>query len=235
MLAPQSQIKLGDWFFYPAEQILVDPSEQQIALESKTTTVLLCLVRAEGKLVRRDDLMLWTWRDVLVSEDSLYRCIYQLRRIFAEGPGRTPRIVTVRGSGYRLVIEDTETRGTQRASTADRGAKRPGSKPKHTARFAPVAFLLTMMIIGMISVLGSIELLESRKESEVIGLPVPSSVHQPLLSVSFFDSLETKKFDGIDYSIETDPARIDSMLSSLKTLRPGMSWTTKESATIEHP
>ncbi len=81
-----------------------------IRLEPKVSEVLTVLARYSGHVVSRSDLMASVWPNVVVSDATLSRCIYQLRealRAAAVG-GRDKSyevIETLPRRGYRLLVE----------------------------------------------------------------------------------------------------------------------------------
>ena len=95
--------------------LTVDPREGTVAgpggdvrLEPKVMEVLRVLAGQPGRLVSRDELLAAVWPDVVVTEHTLNRCIYQLRHELA-GIGRKPGepdydpIETLPKRGYRLL------------------------------------------------------------------------------------------------------------------------------------
>ncbi len=102
----QSGFMLGTIQVRPDEGWLQSPLGQ-IHLEPKVMEVLLVLAANAGKVVSRDHLLTRVWRDTIVTEDALARCIYQLRHELAPllGPGHQgPVIETLRKRGFRLLI-----------------------------------------------------------------------------------------------------------------------------------
>ena len=76
-----------------------------LRLEPKVMDVLLLLARQGGRVVSRADLMDTVWPDVVVTEHTLSRCIYQLRHQLgkiADGSEET-LIETLPKRGYRLL------------------------------------------------------------------------------------------------------------------------------------
>ncbi|MEB0140404.1 MULTISPECIES: winged helix-turn-helix domain-containing protein [unclassified Undibacterium] len=83
-----------------------------IPLPPKELAVLICLLESGGEIVPKDTLLERAWGNAIVSEESLTRCIYVLRRMFLERTGQH-YIQNVYGQGYRLlhtvnVIYDTQ-------------------------------------------------------------------------------------------------------------------------------
>lgn len=106
----------------------VDPREGTVAgpggtvrLEPKVMEVLAVLSRHPGRVVSRVELMETVWPDVIVTEHTLSRCIYQLRLELGKIGGKTGQadynpIETLPKRGYRL-LACVETLSVQYAST----------------------------------------------------------------------------------------------------------------------
>ena len=83
-----------------------------VRLEPKVMEVLRLLARHAGRVVPRDDLMNEVWPDVVVTEHTLSRCIYQLRSQLDKIAGEREKalIETLPKRGYRLLASvDTVT------------------------------------------------------------------------------------------------------------------------------
>ncbi len=89
--------------------LTVEPALRQVTsvrsetLEPRVMQVLVALVRAEGGIVSRDDLVRQCWEGRIVGDDSVNRVISRLRRLAEESGGGSFRIETITKVGYRLV------------------------------------------------------------------------------------------------------------------------------------
>src|SRR5947209_5962722 len=54
--------------------------DKEIALRPKTFEFLRYLASNPGRLVSKDELLATLWPDVVVTEDSLFQCVAELRR-----------------------------------------------------------------------------------------------------------------------------------------------------------
>lgn len=112
MLAHEADFHLGE--------LLVRPSLGEVGangatqhLEPRVMRVLVALVRSEGAVLSRDDLIVRCWDGVIVGDDAVSRIISKLRRLSNhQGAGFT--IETVPRIGYRLSIVDANPRGAAR-------------------------------------------------------------------------------------------------------------------------
>ena len=110
-------------FTVDAQEGTVTGPGGSIRLEPKVMDVLRLLARHAGRVVPRDELMDEVWPDVVVTEHTLSRCVYQLRnqlgKIAAEQ--EQPFIETLPKRGYRL-LADVESVTAQRQVTHDPAA-----------------------------------------------------------------------------------------------------------------
>lgn len=79
-----------------------------VSLTPKAYDMLLILVRNNGHLVERDELMRHVWPETLVEEANVSQQVFTLRGILGETEGRAKYIETVPRRGYRFVAEVTE-------------------------------------------------------------------------------------------------------------------------------
>ena len=76
---------------------------ERLAVEPKAFRVLLILLRNQGKLVPKQELLDAVWGDTAVTENSLARAVALLRKLLGD-EARTPRFIeTVATLGYRFV------------------------------------------------------------------------------------------------------------------------------------
>jgi TolB-like protein len=76
-----------------------------VALGARAFDVLLALVRREGLLATKDELMAEVWPDIVVEENNLQVQISTLRKVLGESPEGARYLLTVPGRGYRFVAE----------------------------------------------------------------------------------------------------------------------------------
>lgn len=94
---------------YVIENVLINPNinevvsgEKVIRLEPKTMTVLILLAENAGRTISKEEIFDKIWPGMIVSEDSISRCISQLRKIFNDDT-QHPRIIeTIPKKGYRI-------------------------------------------------------------------------------------------------------------------------------------
>jgi TolB-like protein/DNA-binding winged helix-turn-helix (wHTH) protein len=77
--------------------------DREALLEPRVMQVLVALLRADGQIVSRDELLETCWHGVVVGEDALNRVVGRLRRV-SEGLGAGVfEVKTITKVGYRLV------------------------------------------------------------------------------------------------------------------------------------
>jgi len=81
--------------------------EKLVSLPPKELKVLRLLLDNAGVVVSKEKILMEVWRSDQVSDESLTRCIYVLRRILRESTS-TKYIETVYGKGYRFVMRVTK-------------------------------------------------------------------------------------------------------------------------------
>lgn len=96
--------------FYEFGPFRVDPTKRLLLrdgtpqpLTPKAFDILLVLVRQDGQVIEKDDLMRAVWPDTVVEENNLTRNISALRKALGEGPQDHSYVVTVPGRGYSFV------------------------------------------------------------------------------------------------------------------------------------
>src|SRR5258708_13078857 len=100
----QSSIyEFGEFRIDASKRLLTKGDGEAIPLTPKLFETLLYLVRHNGKVIEKDELMREIWTDSIVEENNLNQNISILRRLFAEKPGEHRFIVTIAGHGYRFV------------------------------------------------------------------------------------------------------------------------------------
>jgi len=115
-LASEPKFPLGGMEVRPATRELVVGGQTDL-LEPRVMQVLVALIRAGGRILTRDDLLMSCWHGVVVGEDAITRVMGRLRRL-ADGIGEGQfKLETVTKVGYRLVSlsparENAPTAGT---------------------------------------------------------------------------------------------------------------------------
>lgn len=75
------------------------------SLPEKAFQTLTVLVRNQGRLLTKQELLDEVWPDTFVEENNLDKCIHAIRHAVGEKPGEHRYIETVRKRGYRFVAD----------------------------------------------------------------------------------------------------------------------------------
>lgn len=92
---------LGEYQVYPELDCVRRDGEEQ-HLEPRTMDVLQLLARRAGSVVSRDEILETVWNGDAVSEDSVTRCVSDLRRALGDSSQEQRLIQTVPKRGYRI-------------------------------------------------------------------------------------------------------------------------------------
>ena len=97
---------------YEFGPFLLDPRERVlscdgtiVSLTPKAFETLLCLVRNQGRVLTKDELLKQIWPDTFVEEVNLAVNISAIRKALGENPQDCRFIATVPGRGYRFIAE----------------------------------------------------------------------------------------------------------------------------------
>ena len=113
-LAHEPSVRLGRLLVEPGLRRVVRDDGQEEFLEPRVMQLFVAFLRAEGRILSRDELIVSCWEGRIVGDDAINRTLSRLRRV-AEGLGESMfKIETIARVGYRLITE---------------GAPHPGAKP----------------------------------------------------------------------------------------------------------
>jgi TolB-like protein/tetratricopeptide (TPR) repeat protein len=96
-------------FVFGPFRLLVDrrellSHEGPVRMGSRAFDLLLALVRRQGQVATKDELLAEVWPDTVVEENTLQVQISALRKVFGEEADGTRYLVTIPGRGYRFVV-----------------------------------------------------------------------------------------------------------------------------------
>ena len=112
-------IRIAHWEIDPDDRTVTNTkSADAYTTEHKTMSVLLLLIERDGQVVSRDDFMQIVWSGRFTVEESLTRCISELRKIFGDSPKNPQFIKTIHGRGYQLLVQAnlSSTQSNKRAN-----------------------------------------------------------------------------------------------------------------------
>ena len=93
---------VGDWIVQPHVNTL-SSNGRTVPLEPKVMEVLVRLALHAGEVMSQDQLMKSVWPDTFVTQDSLKRCVFVLRKTLGDDAAHPHIIETIRKRGYRIV------------------------------------------------------------------------------------------------------------------------------------
>ena len=94
--------RVGQWRVDPAvNEISRDGTT--IKIEPRTMRVLVCLAERAGEVVSVNELLDTVWKDLVVTQYSVYQAVASLRRALGDDPKSPTYIASVLRRGYRLV------------------------------------------------------------------------------------------------------------------------------------
>ena len=95
--------QFGKWEVNPGTGwIRLSGQKERKHVRPKLMDVLMLLVQAEGKVVSRRELLKQGWPETMASDESLTRCIADLRKLLGDDGTNTNLIETVPKRGYRI-------------------------------------------------------------------------------------------------------------------------------------
>lgn len=100
--SPQKKYQFADWQFYPKDGQLIS-KQKSLRLQPRLSQLLTLLLSNQGELLSRSALIDIIWKDKLVNEDALSRCIAELRAALGDNAASPTYIETVPKKGYRFI------------------------------------------------------------------------------------------------------------------------------------
>lgn len=94
---------LGEWHVDPALKQIVRANEV-VKIDPRNMRVLLLLASRSGEVVSQSEIEDSVWKGLVVTPNSVYQSVAQLRRAFGEGKSNRRYIETISRKGYRLVV-----------------------------------------------------------------------------------------------------------------------------------
>lgn len=125
-------------FVLEADQHRLRAGHAEVALPPKALDTLLLLVRRAGQLVGREEFFAVLWPDTVVTDASLGRCIWQVRRALGQGEADGTYIQTVPKKGYRFVAPVRRLADPTAAMAVETDTPAAGAVPGGGSHRAPV-------------------------------------------------------------------------------------------------
>jgi len=101
-LTSNAAFRVGPWRIDPALDE-ISRGGTTVKLEPRNMRVLVCLAERAGEVVSVNELLDTVWKDLVVTQYSVYQAVAALRRALGDDPKFPTYIASVRRRGYRLV------------------------------------------------------------------------------------------------------------------------------------
>jgi DNA-binding winged helix-turn-helix (wHTH) protein len=210
---------LGPYSISLRNHVLTNASGHEIALEPRALSVLAILIENEGSFVALETLRDRVWGEVLVTDDSIYRCIHQLRCVLRELEHMPYQIVTKRGIGYRLegLADSVDSKHDSKSPVPPR-VRSPGT---HWNRTSGTVAFAGALVVGFAYFL-TLNLNDPAESiSETTDIILADAISTSLLNLSFFDEDQVFPEQFIEgVSIES----ADSIINAIAVLKPEFEW-----------
>lgn len=116
----KTRSRVGNWVIDPAVDE-ISSRDQVVKLEPRTMRLLLYLVQHRERVVGLPELLDNVWANVIVTPQSVYTTIAQLRQAFGDSVDSPAYIATVPRKGYRLVAAVEEMPAPSASDQIDSG------------------------------------------------------------------------------------------------------------------
>jgi len=173
-----SEFRLGDLRVDPQTGDVTGPG-CRVQLDPKVMGVLAILAERAGQVVPREELISRLWPDVVVTDDALSRCLYDLRRKLAAAAG---------SDEYRALVETLPKRGYRLNGVAE-SIEPPATANQNSRRGL---WLWTAAVAAIITLVAGVLLSLDREGVD----PAPASATPravPRIAVLPFDDLSEKR------------------------------------------
>jgi len=132
MQALKERSEFGKWKINLNHYKLENEKGEELFVEPRLLKLLNFLYANANKVVKRDELVGHVWEDVIVTEESLSKAIFDLRKFLTGNFKDAPHIMTIRKVGYKLELKAQ-------------------IKPAHKYRFIRVAAKVLVYILILVT------------------------------------------------------------------------------------
>jgi adenylate cyclase len=167
-LTTAKPFQVGDWLADPDSDRLLC-GEEEVRLEPKVMSVLVCLAQHAGKVVSRETLENTVWAGTIVGYDAIAGSVIKLRKALGDDSRNPLYIETVSKKGYRLIApvswdvqRDLDTEGGAEAEEVDDAEARLPSSLR--GRNRSVSRQLISAIIGLVIIFAGYQILDMKQQ-----------------------------------------------------------------------
>lgn len=145
-----ADFRLGEYIVRPRRHI-IERKGESVHIKPKSMSVLECLLAARGDPVSRNELFDAVWPRGEVSDDTLTKCVVELRKAFGDTARESRIIETIPKLGFRLVppVEPMEEVLPADPSSSP-GAQPPRSVWWRTLRLGGLLFGALVLVFGVL-------------------------------------------------------------------------------------
>lgn len=188
---PDTPLQIGEWRVDPPlDQIT--RAGKSVKLEPRAMRVLVCLAEHAGQVVTVDQLLDSVWKDVVVTQDSVYQAIAALRKALGDDTKEPVYIANVLRRGYRLVAPVTPLVEPQ-LNHGQASASAPNAPLARANTRWPWIALTIALIVGVGFVAGSfLGPHERQSGSRSEDVATPGLRAQSVAVLPFLDMSDTK-------------------------------------------
>ncbi|GAB5518647.1 MAG: hypothetical protein RhofKO_08980 [Rhodothermales bacterium] len=152
----------------------VGTTAEVISLEPKVMSVLVVLAQADGRVVRREDILKTVWADVVVGDYVVHRAVSELRKALEDTTKPPQLIETIRGVGYRLC---TSVQWLADEQSKDAEAPTP-ARVRRTAKHAVWIWPMAAVGLGMLLISAVLKSSQVSRPEAFAFQPLTSAVGQ---------------------------------------------------------
>jgi DNA-binding winged helix-turn-helix (wHTH) protein len=95
-------------FRFDAENLLLFRNSETVQLPIKAAQILLALIEADGRVLKKEEILERVWSDTFVEESNLSHHVAALRKALGEEKSSKKFIETIPRRGYRFVAQVKE-------------------------------------------------------------------------------------------------------------------------------
>jgi TolB-like protein/DNA-binding winged helix-turn-helix (wHTH) protein len=193
-----------DGFRLDAMRRTLHRGSAEVDLRAKCFDLLTCLARNAGRVVTKDELIQTVWPGVVVTDESLTRCVSDIRQALGDGAQRI--VKTVPRQGYLLASPVSFGETAALSTTQYSAPKRQGNWRKG------------WLAAGALAVVAAIALVASRPWTSPADVTQPLSIIVLPLANRSDDPSQLYFVEGLTDDLTTDLSRIpDSFVIARST------------------
>ncbi len=148
--------EVGEWLVEPDSNRLGKDGEM-VMIEPRVMELLVYLAKHPGKVVSSEEIFDHVWPNVVVGENSIYRCIAQIRKVLGDSTTEPRYIATIPKRGYQLIAdvkaaaprprESRESAASAAPVGAENGRTRLGARLRSHGPWILAGMLLVVVVV----------------------------------------------------------------------------------------